>query len=185
MQFMVYYYEITDPVPGWFNVDHLANLVPPNDYTQAKESLNIVLDEIDRVKAEENTDYKNIYLSGFSQGAVMTNYVLLNSRYKLGGYIAFSGYVFDHEFPANYLADFPLSDVRQNKLDSRKDYPIIATHSFHDNAVFYSLSSLSYYSYYENYTDFKFLSFGNLLHVLPEQPIHPTVKKWIIEKMGK
>ena len=47
-----------------------------NDFTEAKESLNLVLDEIDRIKNAENMDYKNIYLGGFSQGAMMTNYII-------------------------------------------------------------------------------------------------------------
>ena len=32
------------------------------DFTEAKESLNIMLGEIDRIKSVENVDYKKIYL---------------------------------------------------------------------------------------------------------------------------
>ena len=49
----------------------------------------------------------------------MTNYLLLNSRNELGGYIAFSGYVFDHDFPSNTLA-IPITETQKSKLDSKK-----------------------------------------------------------------
>ena len=39
-----------------------------HNFTEAKASLNIMLDEIDRIKSVENVDYKNIYLSGFVHG---------------------------------------------------------------------------------------------------------------------
>ena len=171
-------------VPGWFNVDKFANLVPENDFTQAKESLKIVLDEIDKIKTEENIDYKNIYLGGFSQGAVMTNYVLLNSRHELGGYIAFSGYVFDHDLSANTVI-YNLSPTQQSKIDSRKDYHILATHSFNDDRVFYKNSAESYQEYYKKYTDFKLLSFGELEHYFETQPIFPEVRKWLRKRMNK
>ena len=184
MQFMIDYYNYSDPVPGWFNIDSQANLVPPNDFTQAKESLNIVLDEIDRIKNDENVDYKNIYLSGFSQGAMMTNYILLNSRNELGGYIAYSGYVFDHEFPSNTIVT-ELNSQQKEKLEARKNYHVLATHSYLDDGVFYDLAAMTYQRYYKDYTDFKLLSFGSLPHVFREQPIHPFVKKWLKESMGK
>ena len=77
MQFYIDYYESNDPIPGWFNIDKDANLSPtPDDFTEAKVSLNLVLDEIDRIKNIENVDYKKIFLGGFSQGAIMTNYIL-------------------------------------------------------------------------------------------------------------
>ena len=186
MQFIIDYYSDPSPVPGWFNIDSHANLIPNHDFTEAQKSLKLVLDEIDRIKIAENVEYKNIYLSGFSQGGMMTNYVLLNSRHQLGGYIAFSGYVFDHDFSENtiiYKND--MTDIQKSKLQSRKDYHILATHSFMDNAVFYQLSAESYRVYYSDYTDFKLLSFAALPHVLREQPVHPFVKKWLKESMGK
>ncbi len=185
MQFMIDYYNYADPVPGWFNINKNAQLYPEsNDFTEAKESLNLVLDEIDRIKNFENVDYKKIYLGGFSQGAMMTNYVLLNSRHELGGYIAFSGYVFDHDFLENQIVE-SLSELQKAKLQSKKNYHILATHSYMDDAVFYALAALSYQTYFVDYTDFKLLSFGNLLHVFPEQPIHPLVRQWLKISMGK
>ena len=185
MQFMIDYYNLATPVPGWFNIAANASLMPTeHDFTEAKVSLNYVLDIIDKIKIDENIDYKNIYLSGFSQGAMMTNYVLLNSRHQLGGYIAFSGYVFDHDFLENNIV-YIMNSGQAAKLQSKKDYHILATHSFMDDAVFYQLAAESYRIYYNNYTDFKLLSFGALSHVLPEQPIHPYVKKWLKESMGK
>ena len=73
--------------------------------------------------------YDKIYLAGFSQGAIMVNYVLLNSRHKLGGYLAFSGYIFDHDLHYNQVI-LNLTDSQKEKINSKKDYHIIATHSF-------------------------------------------------------
>ena len=85
MQYMIDYgapkgsgYEVTY---GWFNLDSLANLCPDkNDYSQAIESKILVLDAIDRIKQDEKVDYSHIYLGGFSQGAVMVNYILLKFK---------------------------------------------------------------------------------------------------------
>ena len=185
MKFMTDWGSPDNHAQGWFNVGADANLEPPGDYTEAKEALKLVSDYIIRIKTDENVKYRNIYLSGFSQGAAMTNYVFLNFPHELGGYLAFSGYVFDHLFPANTLAEKPYTTEQQAKLDSRFDYHILATHSFHDGTVPYAISSSSYYTYYENYVDFTLLSFGHLGHIFPDQPIHPFVKKWLIESMGK
>ena len=185
MQFMIDYHNYADPVPGWFNINKYAQLCPEsNDFTEARESLNLVLDEIDRIKNIENVDYKKIYLGGFSQGAMMTNYILLNSRHELGGYIAFSGYVFDHDFLENKIVE-SLSELQKAKLQSKKNYHILATHSYMDDAVFYDVAALSYQTYFVDYTDFKLLSFGTLPHVFPEQPIHPLVRQWLKTSMGK
>jgi len=180
---MIDYYNSTDPVPGWFNIDWAGNLVPEGDYSEAKVSLNLVLNEIDRIKNEENVDYKNIYLSGFSQGAMMTNYILLNSRHELGGYVAFSGYIFDHDFSEGIVDE--LNDVQKAKLEASKNYHILATHSYADDTVFYSISSEGYKYYFYNYTDFQLISFGVLLHVLVQQPTHGSVRHWLKKSMGK
>ena len=184
VQFMIDYYNYTNPVPAWFNIDSQANLVPANDFTQAKESLELVLNEIDRIKNAENVDYKKIYLGGFSQGAMMTNYILLNSRHELGGYLAFSGYVFDHDFSSNQVIT-TLSDAQKQKLAARKDYHILATNSFADNRVYYQLASPTYQYYFTSYTDFRLISFGEIQHLFMEQPIHDTVRAWLKKSMGK
>ena len=181
-------YSIYIPVPCWFNVDTNGMLICENcdgdDFKEAKESLTEILDKIDEIKEAENIDYKNIYLGGFSQGGIMTNYVLLNSRHELGGYLPFSGYVFDHNFPANSVPT-SLSDTQKAILDARKNYHILASHSFNDDTVPYPLIIPGYYTYYKEYTDFQLLSFGLIKHVLETQPTLPIVKRWLKESMGK
>ena len=185
MQFVIDIYKVSDPVPGWFNIDSAGNLYPTrNNFTEAQESLNLVLDEIDRIKNTENIDYKKLYLGGFSQGAMMTNYILLNSRHELGGYIAFSGYVFDHEFFTN-LVLYTLSDIQLAKLEARKNYHIIASNSFADNVVLYNFANEGYRNYFYNYTAFKLYNFGGLGHVFLEQPTHEDVRNWLKKRMGK
>ena len=184
MQFMIDKYSLPFPVPGWFNVDTNGNLIPNNDFTEAKKSLELVLDEIDRIKNDDKVDYKNIYLGGFSQGAIMTNYILLNSRYELGGYLPFSGYIFDHDFSSNQLIT-NLTSVQLSKLEARKNYHILATHSFADETVFYNLAAESYSVYFRNYTDFTLFSFGNIGHEFEKQPIFYNVRNWLKKSMGK
>ena len=181
-------YQVTDPVPCWFNVDSLGNLICDNcggdDFKEAKASLNEILHIIDKIKNEENIDYKNIYLGGFSQGGIMTNYVLLNSRHELGGYLPFSGYFFDDHFPPNSVEN-NLSEEQKEIINKRKNYHILASHSFNDDTVPYSLSVPGYYTYYKEYTDFKLLSFGKIGHELITQPTLSIVKTWLKESMGK
>ena len=187
MRFVEYYYNYSGPVPGWFDTDQVGILYCDNCsdlYDEAKESLNLVLDSIDQIAYVEQMSYDKIYLAGFSQGAIMVNYVILNSRHKLGGYLAFSGYIFDHDLHYNQVL-YNLTDSQKEKINSKKDYHIIATHSFNDEGVFYPNASESYQTYYREYTDFRLYSFGNLLHVLPQQPVLPEVKLWLKESMGK
>ena len=143
------------------------------------------MNEIDRIQQAEQISYSKIFLGGFSQGAIMVNYLLLNSRHKLGGYLAFSGFIFDEVFsPPNQVAT-TLSDEQKAKLDAKKDYHILAAHSFNDNAVPYPQSIVGYYTYFKDYTDFTLYSFGDLTHKFPEQPTNSSVKKWLKESMGK
>ena len=179
--------DIVD-LPSWFNVDKDGNLICDNcngdNFAEAKESLYFILDKIDQISKDENIGYDKIYLGGFSQGGIMTNYVLLNSRHRLGGYLAFSGYIFDHHFPPNSV-EKNLNDEQKQILNSKKDYHILATHSFNDDSVTYSRVIEGYYTYYKDYTDFTLLSFGTLGHDFDDQPTHPIVRKWLKESMGK
>ena len=181
-------YSKPDSVPNWFNVDKQGNLICSNcgedNFKEAKNSLEYILNKIDEISVEENIAYDKIYLGGFSQGAIMTNYVLLNSKHKLGGYLAFSGYIFDHHFPANKLVT-ELTSEQKNILDSKQDYHILATHSFNDDSVSYDKIIEAYYTYFKNYIDFTLLSFSQKNNIFDRQPTHPLVRKWLKDSMGK
>ena len=112
----------------------------------------------------------------------MTTYILLNSRHELGGYIVFSGSVFDHDFSENEIIN-PLNEDQIKKLQNVENYHIIATHSHKDNRVFYPMAAPTYQYYFGNYTDFKLVSFGLLPHILPEQPTHKIVRNWLEERI--
>ena len=180
-------YNYNNPVPSWFNIDINGKLICDdcnNIFNEVKESLNIILDLIDRIAREENMSYNKIYLGGYSQGAIMVNYVLLNSRYELGGYIAFSGYILEYNFQNNTVIS-KLTDEQKIILNSKKNYNIIATHSFNDQEINYDRIIKGYSIYYKNFPNFYLYSFGSLNHEFVNQPVFPIIKKWLKEKMGK
>ena len=57
-----------------------------------------------------------------------------------------------------------LNEEQKQVLESKKDYHILATHSFNDDSVFYPKIIEAYYAYYKYYSDFTLLSFGKLGH---------------------
>ena len=174
-------------ISSWFNVDYDGNLICNNcnnAYDEAKESLNYILDRIDQIKNEEKKiDYNNIFLGGYGQGGTMINYILLNSRHKLGGYCSFSGYFFDHHFPENNNVVNNLTDIQKEILESKKDYNILATYPFNDDIISYSKVVGLYSNYYKYYTNFQFFSFKN--SGFTTMPVLSVVKRWLKEKMEK
>lgn len=185
MQFMIDHSNYTLPVPAWFNVDAVGRLVynGTDPFVEARESKNYILDQIDEIVKEVNGDYKKLFLSGFSQGGIMTNYVMLNSRHELGGYMPFSGYVLDDHFNPVVVPD-TLSEEQKSFLESKKNYYILASHSWKDPTVPYYMIIPGYYVYYKDFPNFKLISFGNLLHVYPQQPSLKFVRVWLKERMG-
>ena len=116
----------------------------------------------------------------------MVNYVLLNSRHELGGYLPFSGYILDHEFPESTVVPAKNRTPEQNaKLESKKNYHVLATHSFNDNMVFYDKSTYSYSEYFRRYTNVLLISLGEEEHMFPYEPSIPIVRNWLKGRMGK
>ena len=68
----------------------------------------------------------------------MVNYVLLNSRHKLGGYSSFSEYFFDENFSRNNNVGSNLNDIQKGILESKKNYNFLATYSFNEDLVNYN-----------------------------------------------
>ena len=186
VQYMIDYYNIETPVPAWFNIDKNYSLIyEGNDpYIEAKNSKEFILDQIDEIVKEVNYNYSKIFLAGFNQGAVMTNYVMLNSRHELGGYLPFNGYIFDDHFSTNLTVLHNLNNEQIEILDNRKDYYICASNTFNDEILPFSLVISQYDYYFINYTNTLHYSFGVVKNILETQPTLPMVKIWLKERMG-
>lgn len=113
----------------------------------------------------------------------MVNYVLLNSRHKLGGYTSFSEYFFDENFSRNNNVGSNLNDIQKGILESKKNYNFLATYSFNEDLVNYNDVMNLYYNSYKEYTNFKFYIYKNLGFIY--KPVLKPVKKLFQEKMEK
>ena len=186
VQYMIDYYNNENDVPAWFNVDKNGTLIYEGDdpYIEAKESKELILNQIDESVKEVNNDYSKVFLGGFGQGAVMTNYVMLNSKNELGGYLPFNGYIFDDHFSSTFTVIKNLNNEQLNILNDKKDYYICASNSYSDEILPISVVITQYDSYFINYTNTLHFSFGIVGHVLEIQPTLPMVKLWLKERMG-
>ena len=186
VQYMIDYYNNENDVPAWFNVDKNGTLIyEGNDpFIEAKESKELILNQIDESVKEVNNDYSKVFLGGFGQGAVMTNYVMLNSKNELGGYLPFNGYIFDDHFSSTFTVIQNLNNEQLEILNDKKDYYICASNSYSDEILPISVVISQYDSYFINYTNTLHFSFGIVGHVLETQPTLPMVKLWLKERMG-
>ncbi len=75
---------------GWYPVDFTAN-GPVADETRAKTSRALLQTFIGEVTAAYGLDANRVYLTGFSQGAIMSLYLALHSPETVAGVVAMSG----------------------------------------------------------------------------------------------
>lgn len=101
----------------WYDVDFSSG-TPRFNAEQAEKSRVIILNFINQLKEKHSFNENEIYLGGFSQGAIMSFSVGLTQPDKIKGIIALSGRV---------LADIKPKIADQNKLKSLKVFVIHGT----------------------------------------------------------
>lgn len=96
---------------GWFNIEYTpSGLVA--DLAQAAESYRLLLKFIDELIEQYQPSNGQVYLLGFSQGAMMSLYIALSDPAKVAGVVALSGRlpapVLDHLAAPAALRDLPV-----------------------------------------------------------------------------
>lgn len=112
-------------MPGayaWFQVEFTQN-GPVINPQEAEQSRLKVLDFIDELIAAYQPDPKQIYLMGFSQGAITSLSLALTRPEKFAGVVAMSGRILPEVLPL------------QAKPEAMKDLPIFVVHGTHDQRL--------------------------------------------------
>lgn len=76
---------------AWYAID-FVNMEKFNNVPQALESRNQLVKLMDEISAQENLDKENIFLCGFSQGAILSYSIALNFPEKVKNIAILSGY---------------------------------------------------------------------------------------------
>lgn len=87
---------------AWYAINFDANQNKFSDEVQAKESRDLIIRFIDELIATYPIDPKNIILTGFSQGAILSYAVALSHPEKVQKVVALSGYISEPLFDENY-----------------------------------------------------------------------------------
>jgi len=83
---------------AWYEVDFSTGK-PIFNKSQAEKSRNLIIDFIDQLKTKEKFDSNQVYLCGFSQGAIMAYSVGLTKPDKIKGIAAMSGRMLEEVKP--------------------------------------------------------------------------------------
>jgi phospholipase/carboxylesterase len=95
----------------WYKLDFLPNKQFKHDYKQAKESRKKILSFISQACKAYGADSSQVFILGYSQGAIMAYDVALNKPEKIKGVIALSGFLMEETKKAKVDA-FKLSEVK-------------------------------------------------------------------------
>ncbi len=112
-------------MPGayaWFHVEFTPD-GPVINPQEAEQSRLKVLDFIDELVRAYQLDPKQIYLMGFSQGAILSLSLALTHPEKLAGVVAMSGRILPQVLPL------------QARPEALKDLPIFIVHGTHDQKL--------------------------------------------------
>lgn len=107
---------------GWYPVTFTAEGAIA-DETKAAQSRDILATFIDEVVAAYDVDPNQVYLTGFSQGAIMSLYLSLHAPEKVAGVVAMSGRLLSVTL-AERASDAALTGL-----------PIFAVHGIYDSVL--------------------------------------------------
>ena len=113
-------YTLSQGSYAWFHVD-LSTGKPIYNAEEAEKSRTVILKFIDQVKTKYHAD--EIYLMGFSQGAIMSYSIALTNPEKVKGIVALSGRI---------LTDIKPLIASQNKLEK---LPVFIGHGINDQTL--------------------------------------------------
>lgn len=108
---------------AWYTINFDMNNGKFSDTDEAKESIKLIEKFIDEVHSAYNTDPNKTFLIGFSQGAILSYGLSLNTPEKVQHVVALSGYI-------NY--DLLPSDL---KLRTYSNLDIFASHGSVDQVI--------------------------------------------------
>ena len=112
-------------------------------YDDVETNAKMIFEIIEEEVKQYNSNCKNIFVGGFSQGCCMSLYIAFKFPYQLGGIIGLSGMLF-----------YELND--KELLNKRKNIPIFIGHGYKDNIVNYTKAMKTY----ENLKEFDNISFN-------------------------
>ena len=150
---------------SWFDIIDLSFGKNSVNFSDVEESSKRVMEEIEE-ELKIVKESKNVFLGGFSQGAMVSLNVGVTLDKQLGGVIACSGFLF--------LQD----QINNNEL------PILASHGDYDDIVRYDRTVKSYKKLQEDFENFKFLTMIGQGHTINYDVIK-NMKEFINKYTGK
>ena len=114
-------------MPSWFDILGLTASGKSYNYNDALSNSTRIMEIIEQEVKHFDGDSSKVFIGGFSQGAAMALDVYTRSPHKLGGALAFSGFMFE-----------------QNKTPNSEDWNIFISHCENDEVLPFKLSMLSY-----------------------------------------
>ncbi|MBC7552716.1 MAG: esterase [Taibaiella sp.] len=151
---------------GWYHLN-FGDGVPKNDPAEAEISRKLILTFIEQVVKQYNADAKRVYLLGFSQGAIMSEYVALTAPQKVKGIIALSGRLLD---------EVPPKAAAKDKL---KELSVFIAHGTNDKVldVKYGRAANKYFTAQDINTTYKEYNMG---HEISASEM-ADIKQWLLK----
>jgi len=103
---------------AWYDIAYTENAEKWTNVPQALKSRSLVMECLDIIHKEKNTNPNETYLLGFSQGAILGYSLSINFPQRFKGVLALSGYVDKQLLPKTLEADkYPDYFVSHGKQD--------------------------------------------------------------------
>ncbi len=123
---------------AWYDISYSENAEKWTNVPQALQSRNLVLESLDIIHKEKNTNPSETYLLGFSQGAILGYSLSINNPQLFKGVLALSGYIDKQLLPKTLEAKkYPDYFVSHGKQDgvipvawARKTYQYLKENNF-------------------------------------------------------